>query len=424
MEIERNRSNMFKPLEGVKVIDLTYFVAGPGGAKILADWGADVIKVEPCFGDPGRGTGATMSAPTKAKCNPFYSTYNANKRGLSINLKTEEGMAVLHKLLKTADVFVSSYRTEALKRLGLDYSTLHEKYPSLIWAQINGFGDFGPDKDKPGFDTIAFWARSGIMIDIAEKDTSPINPPIGFGDASTACSLAGGIAAALYRRAIKNEGCKVMVSLFSQALWSAGAVVASTQYGDEYPKSRLNAVSPVIDSFKCGDGKWIFLSILEPDRYNNTLLNVLGRDDLVDDSRFSTGAASKENGKEMIQIISEEFAKHTRDEIVEILTEADIAHEKIQHVKDVVNDSQALENKYIIPVRNLDGTETKLAMSPVRFSVNEPENIADIAPTIERLAPMIGEQSIEILKEYGYTDEDILALLDSKIIYIDPECSA
>ena len=111
---------MFKPLEGVKVIDLTYFVAGPGAARILADWGADVIKVEPSFGDPGRGTGATMSCPTNKDCNPFYTAYNANKRGLSLNLKTEEGKAVLDKLLETADVFVSSYRTGALKRLGLD----------------------------------------------------------------------------------------------------------------------------------------------------------------------------------------------------------------------------------------------------------------------------------------------------------------
>ena len=134
---------MFKPLEGVKVIDLTYFVAGPGAARILADWGADVIKVEPSFGDPGRGTGATMSCPTNKDCNPFYTAYNANKRGLSLNLKSEDGKAILDKMLETADVFVSSYRTGALKRLGLDYDSLSKKFPHLIWAQINGFGDFG-----------------------------------------------------------------------------------------------------------------------------------------------------------------------------------------------------------------------------------------------------------------------------------------
>ena len=152
---------MFKPLEGVKVIDLTYFVAGPGAAKILADWGADVIKVEPSFGDPGRGTGGTMNDPTEKDCNPFYTAYNANKRGLSLNLKAQEGKDILDKLLETADVFITSYRTGALVRLGLDYDTLSKKHPHIIWAQINGFGDFGPAKDNPGFDTVAFWARSG-----------------------------------------------------------------------------------------------------------------------------------------------------------------------------------------------------------------------------------------------------------------------
>lgn len=284
---------MFKPLDGVKVIDLTYFVAGPGAARILADWGADVIKVEPSFGDPGRGTGATMSCPTVKDCNPFYTAYNANKRGLSLNLKSDEGKAVLYKLLESADVFVSSYRTGALKRLGLDYDSLSKKFPHLIWAQINGFGDFGPAKDNAGFDTVAFWARSGAMIDITEKDTSPVNPLIGFGDATTSCSLSGGICAALYQKAKTGKGCKVMVSLFAQAIWSESAGMVSTQYGDEYPKTRLNPGSPVMDTFKSADDKWFYMSILEPDRYNDALMKELGRNDLVGDPRYCTAVAAK-----------------------------------------------------------------------------------------------------------------------------------
>ena len=410
---------MFKPLEGVKVIDLTYFVAGPGTAKILADWGADVIKVEPSFGDPGRGTGGTMSAPTAKDCNPFYTAYNANKRGLSLNLKDPEGQAVLDKLLESADVFVSSYRTGALKRLGLDYDALSKKHPHLIWAQINGFGDFGPARDNAGFDTVAFWARSGAMLDIAEKDTSPINPPIGFGDATTSCSLSGGICAALYQKARTGKGCKVMVSLFAQAIWNNSALIVSTQYGDEYPKSRLNAVSPVIDSFRCSDGKWVFLSILEPARYNDVLFQTLGRDDLVGDPRFCTADASKQNGPELIEIISGEFAKHTQDEIVALLTKADIAHERIQHVEEVLTDPQALENRYVVPVENLDGTVTKQAMSPVRFATAEPASIEDIAPTVDCQAPLVGQHSAEILREHGYTSEDIQRLADAKVIHID-----
>ena len=410
---------MFKPLDGVKVIDLTYFVAGPGAARILADWGADVIKVEPSFGDPGRGTGATMSCPTVKDCNPFYTAYNANKRGLSLNLKSDEGKAVLYKLLESADVFVSSYRTGALKRLGLDYDSLSKKFPHLIWAQINGFGDFGPAKDNAGFDTVAFWARSGAMIDITEKDTSPVNPLIGFGDATTSCSLSGGICAALYQKAKTGKGCKVMVSLFAQAIWSESAGMVSTQYGDEYPKTRLNPGSPVMDTFKSADDKWFYMSILEPDRYNDALMKELGRNDLVGDPRYCTAVAAKAHSSELVEILSAEFAKHTMDEIAAMFARADIAYDRVQHIKEVLDDPQALENMYIIPVENRDGTVTKQPMTPIRFATTEPARIEDIAPTMERQAPLVGEHSAEILKEHGYTDEDIQKLVYSKVVYIE-----
>ena len=410
---------MFKPLDGVKVIDLTYFVAGPGAARILADWGADVIKVEPSFGDPGRGTGATMSCPTVEDCNPFYTAYNANKRGLSLNLKSDEGKAVLYKLLESADVFVSSYRTGVLRRLGLDYDSLSKKFPHLIWAQINGFGDFGPAKDNAGFDTVAFWARSGAMIDITEKDTSPVNPLIGFGDATTSCSLSGGICAALYQKAKTGKGCKVMVSLFAQAIWSESAGMVSTQYGDEYPKTRLNPGSPVMDTFKSADDKWFYMSILEPDRYNDALMKELGRNDLVGDPRYCTAAAAKAHSSELVEILSAEFAKHTMDEIAAMFARADIAYDRVQHIKEVLDDPQALENMYIIPVENRDGTVTKQPMTPIRFATTEPARIEDIAPTMERQAPLVGEHSAEILKEHGYTDEDIQKLVDSKVVYIE-----
>lgn len=410
---------MLKPLEGVKVIDLTYFVAGPGAARILADWGADVIKVEPSFGDPGRGTGATMSCPIVKDCNPFYTAYNANKRGLSLNLKSEEGKAILDKLLETADVFVSSYRTGALKRLGLDYGTLSQKHPHLIWAQINGFGDFGPAKDNAGFDTVAFWARSGAMIDITEKDTSPVNPLIGFGDATTSCSLSGGICAALYQKAKTGKGCKVMVSLFAQAIWSESAGMVSTQYGDEYPKTRLEPGSPVMDTFKSSDDKWFYMSILEPDRYNNALFKELGREDLVDHPDYSTAAASKAHSAELVEILSAEFAKHTMDDIAAMFARADIAYDRVQHIKEVLDDPQALENMYIVPVENRDGTVTKQPATPIRFATAEPACIEDIAPTMDRQAPLVGEHSAEILKEYGYSDEEIQKFLDDKVIYID-----
>ena len=369
---------MFKPLEGVKVIDLTYFVAGPGAARILADWGADVIKVEPSFGDPGRGTGATMSCPTNKDCNPFYTAYNANKRGLSLNLKSEDGKAILDKMLETADVFVSSYRTGALKRLGLDYDSLSKKFPHLIWAQINGFGD-----------------------------------------ATTSCSLSGGICAALYQKAKTGKGCKVMVSLFAQAIWSESAGMVSTQYGDEYPKTRLNPGSPVMDTFKSSDGKWFYMSILEPDRYNDALFKELGLNELIGNPDYSTAVGSKAHTAELVAILSKAFAQHTMDDISGMFARADIAYDRVQHIKEVLDDPQALENMYIVPMANKDGTVTKQPATPIRFALTEPTCIEDIAPTMDRQAPMVGEHSAEILREYGYSDADIERFLADKVITIE-----
>jgi len=399
-----------KPLEGVKVVDLTYFVAGPGTAKILADWGADVIKVEPSFGDPGRKTGATMLMPIEDDVNPFYTTYNANKRGLSVNLKCEQGLQIMDKLLSKANVFVSSYRTGALKRLGLDYEALAERHPHLIWAQVNGFGDYGPAKDNPGFDTVAFWARSGTMLDIAEKDTTPINPPIGFGDATTSCSLAGGICAALYHQAKTGKGQKVMVSLFGQAIWNASSLIASTQYGDKYPKTRKDAVSPVINSFRCSDGKWIFLSILEYERYFPTLCEVLERKDLIQDERFATTLSGKKNAPALIAEIDKEFAKHTQDEMVRLLSSADIAHEKIQHYSEIISDAQALENNYVVEDTNRDGSKTTYAMTPIKFG--------NIEVNLSRTSPLIGEHSEEIMKEIGYLESDIQDFIKDGVIAV------
>ena len=407
---------MFKPLEGVKVIDLTYFAAGPGTAKILADWGADVIKVEPSFGDPARKQGITLGTPSTEECNPFYNLYNANKRGLSVNLKTAEGKEILDKLLADADVFVSSYRTGALKRLGLDYESLHERHPHIIWAQLNGFGDFGPAKDKPGFDTVAFWARSGALLDMGEKGCGPLNPFFAYGDAGSACSLAGGIAGALYGRTKTGKGCKVMVSLFAQGIWNEGSIVASSQYGDAYPKTRKDALTPTFNSYQCADGKWIYICILDPERYNRTLFQILGMDDIVDDPNFITGDGAKAHGRELIAKLDEAIGKRTQAEMVRLLEEADIAHDCIASVTDVWKDPQALENKYIAPVDNLDGTSTLMAMTPVRFSLEEPKSVDDIAPTIIKHAPKIGEDSVEILKECGYSQEAIDGYIASGVV--------
>jgi len=400
-----------KPLKGVKVLDLTYFIAGPGAGRILADWGADVIKVEPAFGDPCRSLGKTYGMPCiDREINLLYSTYNANKRGLSLNLKDPAGLAILDRLLQSAKVFLTSYRTAALTRMGLDYESLSARFPHLIWAQVNGFGDHGPAKDNPGFDSVSFWARAGGYIDLPERDTSPLNHPSGFGDSTTACSLTAGICAALYRQAMTGQGTKVMVSLFGQAIWCASSSYASTQFGDKYPKTRKEASMPTLNSYKCKDGEWLFLSILEHEKFFPLLCKVLKREDLLTD-KFTKTENAKAHTTELIEILEKEFLKYDRDELVEMLSSVDIAQEKIRHFADVLSDPQALENNYLCDFKNRNGQITKMAMPPAKFGDIERDPIQD--------APLIGQDSREILAEAGFTQEEIEGFLAGGIVHVE-----
>lgn len=391
-----------KPLAGVKVVDLTYYVAGPGTAKILADWGASVIKIEPPGGEPGRMTGITLGVPSNNEFNPYFGTYNANKQAMVLNLKSEKGKKIMDKLLAEANVFVTSFRPGALKRLGLDYENVNRKYPHLVWASINGFGEYGPDKDKAGFDTVAFWAKSGAMIDLTEKDTSPINPTLAFGDAGTACSLAGGICAALYQQERTGKGSKVVVSLFSQAIWQLGSVLVSSQYGDVYPKTRTCPNGPLVNSYQTKDNEWLFICVLDDRMYRPFFEIVLERPDLADDPRCQNAASVKDETRELTALIAKEFRNHTIDEMITRLTEADIAFERINHVVDVLCDPQARANQYVVEVTQRNGEKTLSALTPVKIGTGNNEIVYD--------NPRVGEHTEQVLLQLGYTVEEIASL--------------
>jgi crotonobetainyl-CoA:carnitine CoA-transferase CaiB-like acyl-CoA transferase len=402
------------PLTGIKVIDLTYYVAGPGSAKILADWGADVVKIEPPEGEPGRSTGLTLGVPSEDDFNPYFGTYNMNKRAIVLNLKNPEGRAVMDRLLAWADVFITSFRPGALKRLGLDYETVSVNHPKIIWASVNGFGEKGPEKDRPGFDTVAFWARSGAMLDLTEKDTAPLIPILAFGDASAACSLSGGIAAALYQRVRTGKGCKIMLALYAQAIWNVGAALVSTQVGDVYPKSRKSPIVPMTNSYRTSDGHWLFVTVLDDRLYPIFLEKVLLLPDLAADPRYNNIVGAKKNTVELTALIEKEFGAHTREEMIRRLIEADIAHETINHVADVLTDPQAAANHYVLEVTQPNGEKLLSAQTPIKFNTTE--------VSIRHGVPLPGGHTEEVLSELGYASEEIQKLIAQKTIKCGKRC--
>lgn len=388
-----------KPLSGVKVVELSNFIAAPVCAKVLADWGADVIKVEAPSGDPTRTAGAIFKMPTTEEENPAFETVNANKRGICLNVKSEEGKRALYKLIEEADVFITNNRTAALKRNGLSYEQLSEKFPHLIFAQILGYGENGPDKDKPGFDYTAYYARGGIMGTLMEKDTAPLNPAAAFGDNQAGMYLAAGICAALYKKQLTGKGEEVTVSLYHTGIFAVGSMIPTAQYGNKWPVTRKKPNSPFMNSYKCKDERWVQLAVIEYNKYFEKFMKTIGREDLANDERYNTIKAISSHTQDMVNIIEEQFAKKDLAEWTKILNEADLPFEKVQLWEDIIEDEQAWANDYLRKVEYESGNTGVLVNTPVKF-----KNMG--VPGFNR-APKIGEHTKDILLELGYSSENI-----------------
>lgn len=401
---------MNKPLKGIKVIELASHGAVPSCGKTLADWGAEVIKVEPLSGDFGRKSGQNFGVPMSEDVNPHFELLNGNKKSICLNLKNPEGYKILMKILEKADVLITNYRQAALDKLVLDYNTLHDKFPELIFGHLSGFGTEGPIASQPGFDTVSYFARTGFLIDFAEKDTSPINAPFGVGDLTAGGTLAGAIGTALFNRERTGEGEKVEISLYGQSIWGLGIVLQSVKHGVDYPKTRKEATVPLNNCYQCRDGEWIYISVLEYDRYCNKLFKLIGHEELCEDERFNNASGGEANNKELIEILDEGFKRYNRDEWKRLLEEADIAFDYVNHMKDVINDEQALANDFIINLECSNGLETVIAQPPVRFGESK------VSEHVK--APKLGEQSEEILASIGYKKEEIDLLVAKEITLV------
>jgi len=397
-------------LEGIKVIDLTTWVFAPACSAMLGDWGAEVIKIEdPITGDPHRGLVSVMGVEIP-EINFPWEVDNRNKRGMAVNLKTEQGRQIVYKLVENSDVFISNLRAEALQRLGMDYKTLSGINPRLIYTHGTGYGEKGPDRDRAGYDYAAFWARAGIMNSIGEPDSPPPMALPGLGDSTGAIALAAGIVLALLVRERTGIGQEVNVALQGTGLWcNSISVVGAGVVKEDMPKrSRKNSPNPLYNSYECKDGKWMMLVCLESDRYWSNFCKVMGIDQLEQSPKFSDAINRMVNCSELVSILDGHFLTRDRDELGKAFDERGILWAPVQSLREAVNDPQAMANGFVVEVNHPAHGSFRNVASPVQLSKTP--------PTIRRPAPELGQHTEEILLEMGYTWEDILAFKDAKAI--------
>lgn len=403
---------MNKPLSGIKVVELADFVSAPVCARILADMGAEVIKIERSTGNAWRATGKA-SCPWKFTDaeNPGYDINNTGKKHIVLNLKSAEGLAACHRLLETADVFVTNMRVQALKRLGLDYESVKDKYPKLIYAIGLGYGEKGPDADQPAFDHTAFWARTGFLLDMSPmtNEYHPVFPPSSVGDNFTGMTMVGEVCAALFNRTKTGKGDYVRSSLFHNGIFAMGAMQIATQSPDGAVFPRTRQVHGVAyGDYLCKDGRYVYIASGYAEKLIAKVFSIIGREDLINDPKFSTAKARRENADEMYAIIREAMLQRTSAEWLAFAREADIPMVKMQHFCEVSEDEQALANGYIQDVVYPSGVTYKIASSPIEMDSVGPLHTEPTKP--------IGADTEAVLKEYGYTDEELAQLRANGII--------
>ena len=389
-----------RPLEGVKVVDLTTFLAAPTTCRVLGEWGADVIKVEAPKGDPGRTQGAVFGMKYEDDENLGFDMSNMNKRFTTVNLKSEKGKEVMDKLLAEADVFVTNTRTKALVKLGYDYDTLKVKYPKLIFAQILGYGENGPEKDTAGFDVTCYMARGGVFGTTVNKGSDPMIPTNGFGDFQASMCLASGICAALFNRNRTGAGDKVTVSLHHAAIFMLSTGVVSAQYGNSYPKDRREVICPTNNVFRTADDKLIAVCAPEYDRTYDKIMRLVGREDLVGNEKYNNCDRLNEThlNHEVVDILDEAIRKFTRKEILDIFKSNDIPCEGCYEPVDMYDDEQVWANQIMTKLDCPSG-KRNIATAPVKFASNaDPDYIVTRAQ---------GSDTIEVMKELGYTDAQV-----------------
>jgi crotonobetainyl-CoA:carnitine CoA-transferase CaiB-like acyl-CoA transferase len=388
--------------EGLKVLDCASFIAAPAAATMLSDFGATVIKIEPPgVGDPFRRIPELPGNP-KSTHNYAWMLEARNKRSLALDLTTAEGQAVLRHLLVQTDVFITNFPPAVRQRLRITYEDLGPLNDRLIYASFTGYGETGAEANKPGFDSNAWWARSGLMDVVRpEAEATPARSVAGMGDHPSAVSLYAAIVTALYRREHTGKGGQVTTSLMANGVWSNGYFVQAKLCGAsiEPRPPREHAFNALTNHYRCSDGRWLILSLLNEDRQWPVLVGCLARPDLLDDPLFATRPARHANARALIAFLDEVFATRDLTQWRSILDAAGLIFGVVATLDDIAADEQMHVNDVLVQFED-----------DAMLTINSPLWVEGADKVQPRRPPALGEHSDEILRAAGYDDAAIQKL--------------
>jgi crotonobetainyl-CoA:carnitine CoA-transferase CaiB-like acyl-CoA transferase len=390
---------------GLKVIDCASWIAGPAAATILSDFGADVVKVEP----PGAGDPWRASTPIPGKTTDYYwQLTSRNKRSLAINLKHGEGLAALYRLVASADVFISNFPLPVRDRLKIAPADLLPLNPRLVYASFTAYGERGDEAPKTGFDATAYWARTGLMDMVrATEDTEPTRSAPGMGDHPSATGLYAAIVTALYRREKTGQGGVVQSSLLQNGLWANACFIQSRLFGETISlrPPRSQAPNALANHYRCRDGRWFIMALHNEQRQLRGFLEAIGRADLTDDPRFETSESRKQNGSALAKVLDEVFAQRDLAQWRQILDAAGVTIGAVSSVNEVSDDAQMQASGGLVPFADGQG-----------LTISSPFNIAGETKVAPQRAPTVGQHSDAVLREAGYTEDEIKRLRELGVL--------
>ena len=392
-------------LEGLKVVEFATYIAAPGAGGIMADWGAEVVKIEPPGGDPIRGFFDSIGHVSDV--NPVFELDNRGKQGVVLDITKPEGREAVVKLVRGADVFLTNVRPGALKRARLDYETLKGENPRLIYCSVTGYGLQGPDADKPGFDGASFWCRSGVAGLTVPKGSEPFPIRTGMGDHTTSLATAAAILAAVVERTRTGVGRLVETSLIRTGVYAVGSDMAiQLRFGRVASnRPRADAINPIGNFYRTRDGRWISLVPRQGSKDWPPLAKALGLEAMLADERFAGAKARKTNAPAFVAALDAAFAAIDYDEAARILDAIDMVWAPVQRAADVAADPQAEAAGCFVNTPDGQHAAFRAPAAPARFPG------ADDGP--KGPAPSLGEHTDTVLGALGYTAAEIAGMRES-----------